>query len=226
MKMTSILTACALSAAALVAQPSTAKGSLTMLSEGERVRAEFIDGDYLRMESGDPEQGYMLMRDGKLYSVANQGGMTMVIDIADAMRMMGDAMEVPQDDLNNEFEGFVSLEATGRTTTVDGIEGEYYLLTTKENDGTESTEEILMTDNQVVVDFNLAMLNMVEIMLDAMGEELPEGFAHMRANTVEKGLGVMQQDNNYELTDIDATVPADERFVLPAEPMKLPGMGG
>lgn len=197
-----------------------ADGSATIMSGGATSKVEFAEGKYLRMEA--PESGgYMLMRDDKLYSVVSEGGAVMVVDIAAAMRAMGNSGQ--QDSFwDDDIAEVKSFQATGASETVAGITGEVYQLEALDKNGNAQTSTLVLTDHDTVVELSEAMYQMSHTLVSAAGDETPKSLAAMYNNVIAHGRGILRQGDEFELVSISATAPEADRFRLPAEPMQLP----
>ena len=95
---------------------------------GDKARMTYeFDGDLLRMDVPDQPDGYMIMRDGKIYSVAQQNGQPMVIDMAGMGKMLGGMAQRSMANIDQDVDQFISLEDTGRTETIAGIKGRVHV---------------------------------------------------------------------------------------------------
>lgn len=199
-----------------------AGGQATISSEGVQTFLEYDDAGSLRM-GAQGEDGYMLIRDGRMYTVMDQGGEIMVMEIGAAMAAMGNMIQ-QQGLIDTGFESFESLTDTGRTETVAGIEGRVHELTLVENNGQRSTETIVLSSDNRVREMTAAMMAMADLMLRTMGSDEAEGLARMKEEIVGTGRGILRQGNEFVVTSIDGNPPAASRLELPAEPMEIPDM--
>ncbi|CAB0150760.1 hypothetical protein PSI9734_01201 [Pseudidiomarina piscicola] len=200
-----------------------ADGRATIISDGSEATIEFSQNQMLRMDSPDGE-GYMLLRDSKLYTVINQGGSMMVFDMAAAMSMMGD--QAQSDSFwDNEIAEIKSFEATGTQETVAGIKGDVFEMVALHTDGETVTTEVVVTENQAVAELTQAMYAMAEVLIEAVNEAPPAAFNEMKSLVIDRGLGVLRQGDDFSVSAIDAKAPSAARFELPAKPMELPSMG-
>lgn len=184
-------------------------------SGGTDINISWSGDGKLRMETGN-SPGYFIVRDGKAYMVMQQGGRTLVMDLASMMKMAaGQAGGMPSGDTFGRVE---SIEATGATETVAGIEGRVYQVTWTDADGKRRTGEVVLTDNPLVAEMTDAYLSAVQAMsgaeTGAYQQALPEG---------ERGL--LRSGDDFRLESISGATPSAGTFELPAEPMKLPNMG-
>ncbi len=200
-----------------------ADGRATIISDGSEATIEFSQNQMLRMDSPDGE-GYMLLRDRKLYTVINQGGSMMVFDMAAAMSMMGDQAQ-SESFWDNEIAEIKSFEATGSQETIAGIQGDVFEMVALHTDGETVTTEVVVTENEAVAELTHAMYAMAEVLIAAVNEAPPAAFHEMKSLVIDQGLGVLRQGNDFSVATIDAKAPNPARFELPAEPMELPSMG-
>ncbi|MBN7797068.1 hypothetical protein [Parahaliea mediterranea] len=200
-----------------------ADGVVTVASGGESMRVEFTDGGMMRME--DPSgQGYMLMREGSLYSVVSDGGNIMVIDIAQAISTMGDAWQQGAF-WDTDIQEIASIESTGKSETVAGIKGEVYEMRAVDNSGRTTTSTMVLTRHEDVAAFTRAMFGMTGILLSALGEQQAGALGEAEAFVNDGGWGVLRQGDEYSITQVKSVKPDAARFALPAEPMQLPSLG-
>lgn len=199
-------------------------GKATLVSDGAQTQVEFLEPDKLRV--AEPNTGgYMLMTDGKLYTVMSEGGQTMVIDLAAAMASMGDAMQ-QEGFWDEDIQSVKSVEATGDKEMVAGIEGEVYEMTFVNGQGQTETSTLVLSDNPQVAALTRVMHRMSEILIGAGGGNMPQSFIDMKQHVLDKNLGVLRQGTDFEIAMMSDDAPDASRFVLPAEPMDLSGMYG
>lgn len=205
--------------AALPALAGTA--TITAGDEGQSMTFEYAGDDLLRMSTS--EDTYMLVRDNTLYIVGNEGGEPMVFNASSMMRgFSGMMQQAAPAATTNEF---VSLEATGRTETVAGIEGEVYLLTMRE-EGEERTEDVVMSDDERAIEFRDALFMMARATMAALDN--PESKANseeMEARLRDTGMGILRVGQEMTVSRITGERVAAARFELPAEPMDMQGLG-
>jgi hypothetical protein len=190
-------------------------------SDKQQVTYEF-DGALLRMDVPQQQGNYMIMRDGKIYSVTEQNGQPMVIDMAGMGKMLGGMAQQSMASVNQDVDQFVSLGDTGRTETIAGINGKVHVLTYVD-DGEQKTEEIVLSNDKNLRDMSDSMMLMSETMARAFGVELPDGSKRM--TTELKGKGVLRFGNQYRLVSLSGSTPSASRFKLPAEPQQMPDLG-
>ncbi len=199
-------------------------GTAMIASDGAQTQVEFLEPDKLRV--AEPNTGgYMLMTDGKLYTVITEGGQTMVFDVVAAMASMGDAMQ-QEGFWDEEIQSVQSVEATGETEWVAGIEGEVYEMTFTNGQGQTETSTLVLSDNAQVAALTRVMHRMTEILIGAGGSQMPQSVRDMEKHVLGKNLGVLRQGSDFQLAMINDDAPDASRFVLPAEPMDMSGMYG
>lgn len=202
--------------------PAWADGTAVMVSEDGKVKVEFTSSGMLRMDDAAGE-GYLLMRDGKLYSVIEDGGSVMVFDLADAIASVG-SLGQQSGFWDAEVDELIAMKATGKTETVDGLQGEQYEMTYRDGQGQQRTEMIVLTQDKTAALLTQTTLEMAKILMRATGEPMAQGFDKMERFTRDGGWGVLRQGDSYRLTQVRDSAVDEARFVLPAEPMKIPSM--
>lgn len=210
-----------LSAAITLAAAGAMAGKATISSgDGQPIEFEYA-GDSLRMNTGEAGS-YMLVLDGTMYVVSNEGGQPMVFNASSMMRgMMSSAAQFAPEQFNSEF---VSLEDTGRDETVAGIKGDVYTLTYRENDETLS-EEVVLTKDPRAREFRDAMFAMASMAEDIAGEEAAERGRDLQKEMARLNAGILRFGREMKVTAISDEKIAAARFELPAEPMDMQGLG-
>lgn len=199
----------------LTAFPALAGGWARIASEGEDMKLEYA-GEKLRMTvAGQGDKAYMLIRDGKIYSVSGE----MVIDASSMMQNAGGQTATPGDSMAR----FHGLEATGRKETVAGISGEVYRLDFTNHDGRRQQKEVVLSGDERAVAMQRAFLRMTKTMSEATGQELGG------AADFEKALGargVLRMGNEMRVAEISGDTPSASRFELPSKPRSFGDFGG
>jgi hypothetical protein len=204
-----------------LALPAAAGTATIASSDGETMTFEYRDDALLRV--GVEESSYMLVRDNTLYIVSNEGGEPMVIDASSMMK--GFSGMVQQAAPSATTAEFVSLEKTGRSETVAGIKGEVYMLTTRQ-DGEESTQEVVMSDDKRAIEFRDALFIMGHAAMEAFGEyQLRDDNKDVQKQLADMNLGVLRVGQEMTVKEISSDSVAAARFELPAEPMDMQGLG-
>jgi len=195
--------------------------TITAGGEGQSMTFEYAGDDLLRMSTS--EDTYMLVRDNTLFIVGDEGGEPMVFNASSMMRgFSGMIQQAAPAATTNEF---VSLEKTGRSETVAGIKGDVYLLTMLE-EGTERTEEVVMTKDERAIEFRDALFMMARATMAALDN--PQSKANseeMEARLRDTGLGILRVGSEMTVSRISGETVAAARFELPAEPMDMQGLG-
>lgn len=203
--------------AALLPAAVLAGGVATIQSGGENMKIAWQDDGAVRMDTSDPGQ-YMIMRDGKMYSVSMQNGQPMVMDMSGMFKMfsaMAKSQKQPQGTLVGHID---KVEATGASETIAGIEGRVYHITTTSPDGKTETVEAVLTDNPLVV-------AMTKAYMDAMlGMLAPETADSLMAALPDDDRGMLRSGTDFKLASISGDAPDPSQFELPAEPKSLAKM--
>lgn len=194
---------------------ASAGGNATWSGGGQSMQIDWRDADTVRMNTSAND--YMLVRDGKAYMVSNRGGQPMVLDW-DAMRSMIGAAPVPKTQGPVGDDALVSMEATGRTETVAGIEGEYYRITYRD-DGVEKSREVVLSDHPLAVEMTQAWFTTMQAIAGSAGGEGSIDFEF-----ADRELGMLRSGDDFRVTEISDETPPAGDFELPAEPRSIPGM--
>lgn len=182
------------------------------------------DAETVRMDLGD-QSSYLIMRDGKVYSVSQSGGEAQVMDMA-VMTKMLQSMGRPgaKNKSKNPFGSVDSIEATGATETVAGIQGRVYHMAWTDGDGGKQSGDAVLTDDPLVVEMTHAYIAMMGGMV---GEETTHAFQEALPG---KDHGLLRVGDQFRITEIRRADPPESTFTLPAKPMDMQnlmgGMGG
>ena len=132
-------------------------GTATVQAEGQTMEVAWQDGETARIDpQGQP--AYMLMQDGKLYSVSTVQGRTMVLDVsgmAAMLRQMGGRGAGGLGAVAPSAWGAArvsGVEATGRSETVAGIQGEVYEVRWRDSNGRSHTDEAVLNGDPRAVE--------------------------------------------------------------------------
>ena len=111
---------------------------------------EYRNKDTFRINVGD--YSYILMSEGKGYTVAKEGDEWVATSIDSIRRMMeqsgiGDLLKQPQMESHEHEDLIPTLTKTGRTETVAGITGEVYLLHPDKNNKKEKPLELVFSND-------------------------------------------------------------------------------
>lgn len=203
-------------AATLLALSATlgwAAGSAVLeAEEGGRMQLEY-DGDRVRMSADGMEDGYLIIREGRMYTVSGDT----VIDASSMFGMFSDSLQTPAGDVTQVHE----LKATGRRETVAGIAGEVHLLDYTDEEGKRQQQEVVLSNDRRAVELQQAWMTMAEAVASAMGEEDVDA-------SLNKALGqrgILRIGNDMRVHSLSDRRPAAARFELPSEPQDMGGLG-
>lgn len=202
--------------------------TLETTSDGKSYQStvEFDGKGALRMDGGAQQEGYLLVRDNKAYSVVVNEGTPMVIDLASTMKMLGGLAKQGSSQgatAGNEVARFVSLEKTGASETVAGISGSVYNLTFVDDEGQQRTESLVLSKDARARELTQALTVMGRQMARAAGVPEPEGTAKMYAEIDGSKQGVLRYGSDFRVASFGGE-PASSRFALPAQPQQMPNL--
>lgn len=190
--------------------------------ESSQFQLEYFGNSLIRMNLSDEAGAYMLLRDGKAYSVFEQDQEVMVIDLASVGTMtslLGD-MSSGQNLLGeDDMVELVSLTDTGLDETVAGISGDVYEITFVDGTGNTSTETLVLSSDARAREMTAAFMSISQSMAAAMQQQPPEGYGQLQEAMSDKGL--LRYGTGFRVAYFEPGEPEASRFVLPAEPMSL-----
>lgn len=210
----------ALACLGLVALPSAADIADVVDSEGNRMRFEYQD-KLLRINPTG-QDGYMIVRDNRTYVIQESDGEIMVLDLSQAMSMFGGMLKsATPETVDVKVE---SLEATGNHETVAGIQGAVYRLRYIDENGQSRETDMVLSDDPRALGFRDAVFLMAQSIADSVEMDL-EGTDKLQQQLANRDLGVLRYGQDMRITRLENTRVDDARFVLPAEPTDLSGLG-
>lgn len=163
-------------------------------------------GDNLRMDFPE-QQGYMLIQGDTGYMIAETDGQKIIMDLS-TLKSMAEGMGSEQigEDAARTLD---SLDATGETETVAGIEGEAYRIQWTDNAGNSHDETIVLSDNAQARELLDAFHNYQKSL---MGEPDPIAQA-----LEERGMGMLRQGDSFLIVSMSDATPDTSRFDLPED---------
>lgn len=217
--------ACAM---ALAPALSWAGGSAVLESgadaDGRRTAVEF-DGAQLRVGVLGQADAYMIIRDGKVYSVSQRGGQPVVMDLSGVGQMLAGMMDGAVPGANGKVEQFLGLEATGRTETIAGIKGRVHRLSYIDDAGQRRDTDIVLAKDPRLQELMQSMNLMSRTLAQALGQPVSEGNERMTQKILGQGEGMLRFGDEFRVASIDGGTPAGSRFALPVQPQAMPDLG-
>jgi hypothetical protein len=206
-------------AAALSGQVQAAGSAVIESGQGsDRQQAKLeYRGDKMRVEA--QANGVMILRDGKVYALAEG----QVIDMSTMGNLFagqaGGTISQGPDDLVR----YLGLDSTGRSETVAGVSGIVHLLRYQDRAGKTHSEELVMSKDARARALSDALQSMANSFRAMAGVAATPGEAQLESQM--KGQGVLRYGKEFRVVSFDAKAPDEERFALPAAPMQLPSLG-
>lgn len=204
----------------VIASTALAGGSATFQSSpagqaDTNLTFRWQDSHTVRMDTHG-QSSYMLVRDGKAYSVTNAGGQPMVMDLSSLGKMAGQGGQ--SSPTLAQAQSVSEWEATGREETVAGIEGEIYQITWTDHRGKTRTDQAVLSDDDRVVAMSRAFNAFAGTMGAIAGDQNPNAF---KQRLDEQELGVLRFADHFVVTRLSGETPDAEQFELPAEPRDM-----
>jgi hypothetical protein len=167
---------------------------------------------------------YMLVTADKVYSVTNNDGKVMVMDM-DQVGQFAKQFEGMSPKVENAHPAPSSkptFKKTGRTETIAGYEGDVYEVTT---DG--RTDQFVASRNKDVVALNNAFFQMAKRMSQTLGQNRAEELdSTMRMAEAEKMGGMLRFGDDMVLQSLTKQDMGSDFYKLPAgaQPQEMPDM--
>lgn len=193
-------------------------GGQSMGGGSNTMNMTWHNADMIRMDFSD-DTGYLIVRDGKTYSVSDSDGEIQVMDMSSMMKMM-QTMGGQNSQTQNPFGNIDSVKATGEIETVAGIKGRVYHMTWTEPDGSHKSGDAVLTDDPLVVEMTRAYLGS---MAGMVGADTTRAFQDALPN---KDHGLLRMDDQMRVESVSRIDPPVSTFELPAKPMDLQSLMG
>lgn len=184
---------------------------------GDRTLTVSFDGPDARVDVSGISQGYLLMRDGKLYSVMQAGGRPLVMDGAAAAQLLGGGLKTAPEMVRT----LTRIEPTGARETVAGRAGAVYAASYRDEQGRDRTGQGVLGKQPEVRELTRALGRMAVLLRTAAGQS-PDGVRQVLDTLEEKGLGLLAYEKQFRVERLAATPPAPGSLDLPAQPAQLP----
>lgn len=190
------------------------EGMMGAGTETVRTTLEWRDAETLRLEM-QGESGYLLVRDGKAYSVMEEDGTLRVIDLGSMMKMM----QAGNKKKGDAFGSVDSVEALGTTREVAGLEGSLYQVTSTDSSGETSVDTWVLSGEPLAREMTEAFHGAAMTMVGtADGDAL---FAQLKDALPEGMTGILEAGERYRVITVSSDTVPDARFELPAPPMDM-----
>ncbi len=185
---------------------------------GDRTLTVSFDGPDARVDVGGIGQGYLLMRDGKLYSVMRAGGRPLVMDGGAMARLLGGGSLQAAPDM---ILSLTRIEPTGAREAVAGRAGAVYAVSYRDEQGRERAGQGVLGKQPEVRELTRALGRMA-VLLQAAAGQPADGARQVLDTLEEKGLGLLAYEKQFRVERLAATPPAPGSLDLPAPPTQLP----
>jgi len=205
----------------VVALPAFAGGQAIMESRTHEreitTKLAWNDHGHTRFDA-QGQQGYMLARHGKIYSVSNAEGRTIVMNLSSMSRMMSYSAAGAESGSVADARSVSRIEATGRRERVAGIDGKIHRITWTNAQGETRTDEAVLSAHPAVVGLADALRAFSEAMRKATGQHQPDALGQALER---RDLGVLRFGERMRVTALSDEPPGANAFELPAEPMDM-----
>ena len=162
---------------------------------------------------------YLIMRDGKTYSVSESDGQPLVMDMS-AMGGLVKSMLPKGGDSEHPFGSIDAINSTNTTETVAGIEGQVYQMQWTDPDGSKQSGEAVLTNDPLVVEMTQAYLGAMSAMV---GDEYTQTYQDLMPGD---NKGLLKVGKQFYVESISSKALPATSFELPAEPMDLRSLMG
>ncbi|MFA5662831.1 hypothetical protein [Castellaniella sp.] len=209
--------------AALAPVPALAAGTAVVTDHssgaGDTMTLAWLDDGSLRINAdADNPDNYMLIQGDKVYAVSFEAGAPLVMEVGGMLKALGGLAQDGQGVDQPLPARIASVEPTGKTETVAGIEGRVYQITAADQDGAQKTVEAVLTNDARAAE-------MTRVFVTGLLSVFEQGRADDILTALPAdGKGMLRYGNDYALASISDRAPAADQFKLPAPPMDLASM--
>lgn len=201
-----------LALAAWIPLSAWAGGTAVVQAGGEISRLAWQTQGPVRIGRQDAND-YVLVRDGKAYSVSYRGRTPMVMEIGGLLQGLGAvAQSRPNQYLPDRVD---SIQDTGKAETVAGIQGHVYRLTVTDTQGKIHRTDAVLTNEPLAVNMTETYLNTMQALFGSSVTEKLTG--SLPANR----RGILRLGKDFVLKSISSQEPPANQFALPAQPTNL-----
>lgn len=188
------------------------------MAEQQRLVLNYRDDNHIRVQFGSSD--LLLVIGDKTWLVTDRGGSRMAMDLDQMGALLG--MAGRAGGINLPPPGSVQMQPTGKTETVAGYEGEWYII----DDG-ENQYRAVLTDAADVVTLTRAFGQVAGRLGRLLGPEMAGNMQQLMDEALEHGPGgVLRQADQLQLVSIERTDLPDSNYQLPAgtPTLGLPGL--
>lgn len=200
------------------------------IANSQTIKISYKDDNHIRMDVGNGT--YMLIAGDKAYSVLNQGGQLMAMDLAAMSGMMktfgGNVKQQVEANIKKYDPASVKFSKTGRSEQVAGFQGEVYQVTIDGPSGPEKAEFVASNDPDVIA-FQNAFITMSGRMMKVLSSQKAVGSFNQAATLIAKNKmgGLLRYGKEMTLVGLKNTPVDSAAYELPknAVLMSIPGLG-
>ncbi|MER1968571.1 hypothetical protein [Castellaniella sp. GW247-6E4] len=202
---------CLASSGALAAAQATVRA-------GDRTLTVAFDGPDARVDVSGVSQGYLLLRDERLYSVMRMNGSPMVMDAQAAAGLLGGLAWKPSAEMVGAL---TALEPTGERQTVAGRAGEVYRVSYRDLEGRERRGQGVLGRQPEVRELTRVLGRIAE-RLQSATQAPGQGLEEVTRALGDRGLGVLSYGSEFRIETLTVAPLASGYLDLPAAPARLP----
>lgn len=170
--------------------------------------------DNMRLDFPGMQEGYMLLQGDSGYMITEAENQKIIMDIG-MLAELAKQMTGEQQSMIGAA-SLEKLEATGKTETVAGIEGEIYDLVWTDNGGNSHEETIVLSNNTQARELLNAFHSYQKALIgepDPIAEALEE-----------LGMGMLRQGDSFLIVSVNDETPDASIFTLPEDGMTFEEM--
>ncbi|TDT40367.1 hypothetical protein DES49_2133 [Halospina denitrificans] len=175
-----------------------------------RTEVYYQDDDHIRINAG--QDGYMLVSGGKVYSVMNQGGRKVAVNMDEMGRAMAQFSQGNNRSGDSSAEN-VEIRKTGKTETVSGYEGHVHEVSINGR-----TLEVVLSDHPRVVAATQGFLKAMVRVGQMLDPEDSGSTRKMLKDLDETGYGgILRQKEGLTLIEAKEVDKPDSFYQLPSD---------
>ncbi len=179
------------------------------------LKLSYRDDSHIRLEISP--DGYLLLLDGKTYSLNRDDNQWNAIDMDQMSGMLAGLREAGKEISPEEAQTeAIALKDSGKTEVVAGYKGKVYLMEEEQSDGSLREVEVVMSTHADIKKVNQGWMalstNMSKIVGEDIAQDLEEAYSEMRK---EKYGGLLRYSDGFKLVSVEKKSLSEDYFKLP-----------
>jgi hypothetical protein len=200
-----------------------ASGTATLgTASGDTLTLEWLDTSSIRVSGGPIVAGHVLIRDGRAYSVIQQAGQSLVLELRTLATMIPASMR--RDMLRHSIFELKEIRPLGKRESRAGITGDLHVLDFVNAEGEAREIEVVLARDALAREFTEVFEAFARILARDIGREVPAGEELLAERLKKSGHGLLRVGGDVRVEALQRARHEPARFELPPRAFRLPGM--